>query len=87
MTVKELIEQLSNVANQDRVVVLQKDSEGNGYSPLYSLEHGAYRAESTWSGEVGLEAEDLNDELREQGFSEDDVIKDGVPALVLVPVN
>ena len=67
-----------------RQVVLQKDAEGNGYSPLTELYTAAYKAESTWSGEVGLE--ELMPEDREAGFTEEDVMEDGEPALVLRPV-
>ena len=87
MTVKELIEELSKLENQDRIVVMSRDAEGNGYSPLYCLSHAAYQAESTWSGEIGLEPNDLDDEAREEGYTEDDVLEDGVPAPVLYPTN
>ena len=83
MTVKELIEQLKK-EDPDRLVIMAKDPEGNGYSPLSDFWSGAYRAETTWFGEVGLES--LTDEYRKQGFSEEDVI-DGVPALILTPIN
>ena len=83
MTVKKLIEKLQ-MEDPDRLVVCQKDPEGNGYSPLEDWWTGAYRAETTWSGEAGLET--LTDENREAGYSEEDVIADGVPALFLVPV-
>lgn len=79
--------QLSKLLEREdpnRIVILQKDSEGNGHSPLSSLWTGAYRAQTTWSGEVGLE--ELTPDDIEQGFSEDDVIK-GKPALILCPVN
>jgi len=62
MTVKELIEQLKK-EDPDRLVIMAKDPEGNGYSPLSDFWSGAYRAETT-----------------------EDVI-DGVPALILTPIN
>jgi len=83
MTVKELIEQLKK-EDPDRLVIMAKDPEGNGYSPLSDFWSGAYRAETTWFGEVGLES--LTDEYRKQGYTEEDVI-DGVPALILTPIN
>ena len=83
VTVKQLIEELQK-QDPGRVVILQKDSEGNGYSPLAALEPLSYLAETTWSGEVGLEV--LTDALREDGYGEEDVL-DGMPALVLFPVN
>ncbi len=37
----------------DVQVILQKDSEGNGYSPLSGVDSNAvYIAKSTWAGEV-----------------------------------
>jgi hypothetical protein len=50
MTVKQLIAELQKL-DPNRIVVLQKDAEGNGYSPLVGAEHTIYRPESTWSGQ------------------------------------
>lgn len=83
MTVKELIEELKK-EDGDRIVVLQKDAEGNGYSPYEECYTAAYVAETTWYGEVGLE--ELTDDFRQQGYGEEDVL-DGQPALILRPVN
>ena len=58
-TVKELIEILSSLPG-DSVVVLQKDSEGNGYSPLAGAEAAKYIPENTYSGEVPCQ-EDVDD--------------------------
>lgn len=83
MNVQELIEQLQTL-DPERIVILQKDAEGNGYSPLSCFWEGAYEAYSTWSGEAGLDK--LTDELIAEGYSEDDLCR-GEPAVVLVPVN
>lgn len=83
MTVKELIE-LLKLESDDRLVVMSKDGEGNDFSPLADYSTASYVADSTWSGEIGLER--LTPELRKQGYSEDDV-KHGIPALVLWPTN
>jgi hypothetical protein len=83
MTVKELIELLSK-ENPERIVVMAKDAEGNGYSPLSSFWVGAYKAETTWYGSVGFES--MTPELRQQGYSDEDVC-DGQPAIILSPVN
>lgn len=52
MTIKDLIAELQKLP-ADLQVILSKDAEGNGFSPLptnfYSL--GEYTPESTWSGE------------------------------------
>jgi hypothetical protein len=83
MKVKQLIKELLKV-DQERLVVMSKDSEGNGYSPLSDISEGAYQADSTWSGEFGLEK--LTAEDRKDGFSEEDII-DGVKAICLHPTN
>jgi hypothetical protein len=82
VSVKELIDLLSKY-DPNRIVVMAKDSEGNGYSPLHGCQTGAYRAETTWYGDVGLEP---GEEIP-KGYGEEDVIHDGVPALILTPVN
>lgn len=86
MTVKELIEMLETVENKNRIVICMKDAEGNGYTPLSDIDDQfAYRAEATWYGEVGYEK--LTDELKKLGYSEEDIIEDGEPCLVLCPLN
>lgn len=84
MSVKELIEML-NGFEQEAEVIMQKDGEGNEHSPLAGLWFGRYRADSTWSSEVGLAG--LDDELRERGYTEEDVMEDGVAAVILSPTN
>lgn len=50
--VKELLAALQD-ADPDAEVILQRDSEGNGYSPLSSADLDAvYIPDSTWSGDV-----------------------------------
>lgn len=73
ITVADLIAQLQTQTPTD-IVVLQKDGEGNGYSPLAGADAALYNADSTWSGEVYRP----NDE---------DGPKDGVRCVVLYPVN
>jgi hypothetical protein len=52
MKVKELLVELKK-ANQDAEVILQKDSEGNDYSPLKGADlNVVYIANSEWSGNV-----------------------------------
>jgi hypothetical protein len=82
--VKDLINELKKT-DPERLVIMSKDAEGNSYSPLSDWWEGAYRAETTWYGEVGLE--ELTDDFKEAGYGEEDVIEDGVPALILCPVN
>lgn len=83
MTVKELIEELQKLP-PDTLVILQIDSEGNGFSPLEGLWNGNYRADSTWSGQMGLS--ELTEEDREQGYTAADILE-GVTAVALYPVN
>lgn len=84
MKVRDLIAALRQ-CDEDSIVVMASDSEGNSYSPLAGVSTAKYRAETTWSGEVGLA--ELTDADREQGYSEEDVIEDGEFAVVLEPTN
>jgi len=77
MTVKELIAQLRK-EDQDRLVVMAMDSEGNGYSKLYEIFPCAY-------GEDCIGLEELTDEDIEAGYGSEDVLEDGEPALPLRP--
>lgn len=43
----------------DMPVILEKDAEGNGYSPLHDAREGMYITESTWSGWVCLTDEQI----------------------------
>ena len=50
--VKDLIEALKDLP-PDAEVILQKDGEGNGYSPLAGVDGDAvYVPETTWMGDV-----------------------------------
>lgn len=52
MNVKQLKEAIQNLPDEMEVI-LQKDSEGNGYSPLSDADSDCvYFADSTYSGEV-----------------------------------
>lgn len=76
ITVKDLRSVLEGLPD-DMPVILEKDAEGNGYSPLSSLntDH-VYAPNSTWSGE----AHDTTD----PDYEPDD---DDVRVLLLGPVN
>lgn len=76
MTVGQLREQLEQLP-EELIIVMSKDAEGNGYSPLSSVERALYSAESNWSGEVHDE-EDPEDV---------DLWPDTVRCIVLGPVN
>lgn len=52
MKVSELMSLLAEF-DEDAEVILQKDSEGNGYSPLYVVDGNAiYVPATTWCGDV-----------------------------------
>lgn len=54
MKVKDFIMYLERF-NPELDIILSKDSEGNGFSPLHSVTHEMYIAESTWSGELATD--------------------------------
>lgn len=85
MKVKHLIEQLKEL-DGEMEVILQKDSEGNGYSPLAGTDSDCiYVAESSWSGTVydtTWTAEDA--EMDEEEWSE---YLDQARVVVLFPIN
>lgn len=59
MNVKELIKILSTIEG-NLEIILQKDSEGNDYSPLFEIGvTGDYVPYNEWSGEM-IESEDPN---------------------------
>lgn len=80
MTVKELIELLGK-ANQDAVVIMSKDSEGNEFSELYEpdVDNIVWNEDDE---EIGIAK--LTAKYRKQGYGKEDVIK-GVTAIVLWP--
>lgn len=52
MKVKDLIRELQ-LLDPEMECIVQKDAEGNGYSPLAGADpNGIYIAETTWYGEV-----------------------------------
>lgn len=77
MKVRELIALLQQ-EDPERLVVLAVDEEGNGFSLVHQVSPAMYS-----EGETGLEA--LTPELEDQGYSDEDVMKDGEKAVVLWP--
>lgn len=73
MTVKELKKLIKSLPDE-MLVVLQKDSEGNGYSPLAGGDNCIYIPRNTWSGDV-YDEEDIEE------------IENVTYSLVLYPVN
>ena len=87
-TVGELLDYLATQP-RDRKVILQKDAEGNGYSPLADADESMYAAECTWAGDVYPTPEQLTELIAGgSGWSEDDAAPDDAErVIVLGPVN
>lgn len=79
MTVKELKDLLLDV-DEDRVVILSMDSEGNSYSPMSK----SYGLNMYKDNEIGLE--ELTPRLEAMGYSDEDVLEEGEPSVVFYPV-
>lgn len=89
LTVGELRERLADLP-ADMPVILEKDAEGNGYSPLSNVVKGwRYHPDSTYSGEVtsGDECEDDEDEVIVDCDHAECRHGTGVESVILGPVN
>lgn len=85
MKVRELLAALSE-ADPDAEVIMQKDAEGNGYSPLAVVDlEAVYVPDTTWSGEVLSLSWTAYDADMEQ--SEWDEMRARPRCVVLAPVN
>jgi len=51
MTIKELKEILAEIP-EEMLVVVARDSEGNGFSPCLGVSKGIYMSYSSWSGQA-----------------------------------
>ena len=86
MKVKDLIKTLQS-ADPDTEVIIQADSEGNGYSPCAGAELAIYVPDSSWGGEVyNLDSNASNNCLEEKEWKK---IKENKKnrCVVLWPVN
>lgn len=84
MTVKELRKLLDGI-DGDRIVVVSRDEEGNGFNELHQVD-----AKSVFirdDSEIYMERNELTDELRRNGYSEEDTrtAEDGELCIVLWP--
>lgn len=79
MTVRQLIEKLQKM-EQNRIVVLAADPEGNHYDTLHDVQQMMYDDDE---GEVGYDK--LTPELEKQGYGEEDLMPNGKKAVVLWP--
>ena len=85
MKVKELLEVLAGV-DPEAEVILQKDAEGNGYSPLHVADPDAvYVSDCTWSGDVYSMEWSADDACKTE--EEWNTIKAMPRCVVLAPVN
>lgn len=79
MKIKDMIAELLKL-DQELEIVMSKDEEGNGYSPLpenfYSI--GYYQPENTWSGEFYTQ-QDIDDEFGD--------VSKSVKAIAIFPTN
>ena len=85
MTVKELKKLIENLPD-DMLIILQKDSEGNNYSPLQGIDcEAVYIPDSTYSGDVYNTRWSTEDTCKTE--SEWVEIKKYPRCLVLYPIN
>lgn len=85
MKAKDLIKILEK--NPESELVVASDAEGNEYAPLGSAWKCVYIAETSYNGIVGYKK--LTKELKECGYTEDDLVPDdveSVDAIVFSPV-
>ena len=88
-TVGDLIDYLATQP-RDRKIVMSRDAEGNGYSPLADADEYMYTAETTWSGEVHLTPEWLAEQMATpgSGYTVEDAAPDNAERVVVLgPVN
>lgn len=84
-TVGELMDFLATQP-RDRKVILRKDEEGNGHSPLNDAWESMYFAETTWSGETYPTAENIASS--DGYYGDEDVAPEGSERVVVLgPVN
>lgn len=85
MTVKELKKAIENLPD-DMEVILQKDSEGNAYSPLIGADPNAvYIPDTTYSGDVYSLDWSADDACMDEDEWED--IKSKPKSLILFPID
>jgi len=70
----------------DRKIILSKDAEGNGFSPLADAAEYMYTAVTTWWGEVYVTPEEIA--AAGSPHTEDDAAPDDAERVVVLgPVN
>jgi len=81
MKIKELKKILKNY-DDDMEILMSSDAEGNSYDFLSDVNLVAYK---TYDRHVEIGLSELTDKLREQGYTEEDLIEDGKIGIVLYP--
>ncbi len=85
MNIKELKEIISNLPDEMEIII-QKDSEGNQYSPLLGVDlNSVYVPENTWYGEAYPTDWTADDAGMEEDEWEEILSKPR--ALILYPIN
>jgi hypothetical protein len=77
MKIKELIERLQK-ENQDDIVVISRDEEGNGFGLLHDIDLAKYKDGGTCPREI-------TPKMREIGFTDEDIFDGGENCVVLWP--
>lgn len=87
LTLGELRKQLAELEHlpDSTPLVMAKDAEGNGFSPLNDLEEGMYLALTTWSGEHYLTEQQRQSKDCPDDY--DEAPEEAVHAIFLWPVN
>ena len=87
MKVKELKE-LLNELNDEDLVVVSLDDQGNKYSPIEDYYECIYVEDTdSWFGNTYIRQKELTTELIEYGFTEEDIYNgdNGINAVILYP--
>ena len=84
MTVGELKKQLEEM-NDDDIIVMSKNAEGNNFSPLVEIGFDLYLADSAWSGEIRPREFDKEYFIDREEYEE--VKKEAVKCVTLWPTN
>lgn len=86
MQVRDLIKALEKL-DQDALLVVSCDGEGNNYSPLCDdFGISRYKADTTYSGEL-VSLSDFNDDPDYYDNDLEEYLRGSVPAIVLYPIN
>lgn len=84
-TVGELVDWLQTQPREWRIV-MSKDAEGNGHSPMASALQAMYVLETTFSGEIYPTNDQVDDE--DSGYDDEDrPPEDAEPVVLLIPTN